>query len=185
MPSFDEIKSQLSRLNSASTVLARKEIKELPNILWEDEHIRDAVQGVYNNRIGLLVATDRRLVFVDKGLMSLKVEDFQYDKISSIQYQTGWVLGQITIFASGNRAEIKQIAKNHTPLFAETVRNMIGGVHTGSAARSEPQQASSAVGSSEDFVEKLEKLARLKDQGIVTEQEFAEQKAKILSAMSR
>ena len=76
MPSLDEINEQMEQAGIEKSVFSRKEVRELPAILWENERIERAIQGSYNNRIGLLVATDRRLIFVDKGIMSLKVEDF-------------------------------------------------------------------------------------------------------------
>jgi hypothetical protein len=60
---------------------------ELPSILWKDEHIERLVQGSYGGGTGLLVSTNKRLVFVDKGMTKLKVEDFPYDKISSHSVQ--------------------------------------------------------------------------------------------------
>lgn len=177
MPTLDEVKAQLQRLDGASKFWGRKEIRELPKILWEGEEVRGAISGVYNNRIGMLVATDRRLLFIDKGLVSLRVEDFPYDKISSIQYQTGWVFGEITIFASGDRSEIKQTLKDQTRLFAETVRNRISG---GQAASQQQQQAQVAATSSSNFIEQLERLGKLRDQGILSEEEFQVQKRAIL-----
>lgn len=185
MPTIDEVQEQLKGLDTASTVLARNEIKELPSILWEREDIKGAIQGFYNSRIGLLVATDRRLVFVDKGFVSLKVEDFPYDKISSIQYQTGWLFGEITIFTSGNRADIKQLAKDQTRNFAETVRNRISGGAGPQEPKPQVPVASSDAPTDDDLVSKLERLARLRDQGILTPEEFSEQKALVLSAMMR
>jgi Short C-terminal domain len=44
--------------------------------------------------------------------------------------------------------------------------------------------AASAGGDSDDLVAKLKELAQLKDQGILTEAEFNDQKAKILAQMS-
>jgi Short C-terminal domain len=45
------------------------------------------------------------------------------------------------------------------------------------------QAPAPAAGGSEDPIEKLKELAQLKDQGILTEAEFADQKAKILAQM--
>lgn len=181
MPSLEEVKQQLSGLDTLSAILGRKEITELPRILWEGEHIKGAIQGVYNSRQGLLVSTDRRMIFIDKGWVSLKVEDFPYNKITSIQYHLGWIFGDITIFASGNRAEIKQLIKDQTRPFAEKVRNMIsGGQEVSEVAPRAPVRSTS-----EEFVSQLEKLAKLRDQGILTEAEFSEQKALVLERMSR
>lgn len=45
------------------------------------------------------------------------------------------------------------------------------------------QQPAEAAPAAEDPMDQLKKLAELKDQGILTEQEFSDQKAKILAQM--
>ena len=125
MPTLETIRADLAGLDGASRLLARREIKELSNILWDDEHIKGALQGRYGSGQGLLVATDRRLVFLDKKLVGnrIRVEDFPYDKVSSIQYQLKFLSATVTIFTSGNRAEITDIVpKGATRAFCESVR---------------------------------------------------------------
>ena len=100
MPTLDEIKKQISSISETSKLIGRKEIKELPDILCEDEVVENLIQGFYNNGNGILVATNKRLIFIDKGLLyGLKVEDFPLDKISTIQYSTGMLMGKLTIKA--------------------------------------------------------------------------------------
>lgn len=68
------IDAALKKLDGISKNLpVRREIKELPGILWEGEFPEMLAPGRYNNGSGVLVATDRRVVFVDKGMLgSLK-----------------------------------------------------------------------------------------------------------------
>jgi Short C-terminal domain len=47
-----------------------------------------------------------------------------------------------------------------------------------------PEAAPEAAPDSDDLINKLKELANLKDQGILTEAEFADQKSKILAEMS-
>lgn len=177
MPTLEDVKKQISSLDGTSMLLGRKEIKELPKILWEDEQIEQIIQGVYNNSMGILVATNKRLVFVDKGIIfGLKVEDFPYDKITSIQYQTGIIFGEITIFASGNRAEIKNMEKGRTRTFAEFVRARITQPSSNASIKDNNSNSSN-----EETIKQLERLATLKEKGILTEDEFNEQKKKILN----
>lgn len=176
MPTEEEVKTQIRNLNYGSKLLGYKEIKELPDILWENENIEKLVQGMYNGGQGILVATNKRLVFVDKGLIfGLKVEDFPYEKITSIQYKTGLVLGKITIFASGNKADIENVDKKQTRNFAEYVRAKITKT-TDHATKS----MSSSNTSSLDIADQIKKLADLRDSGILTEEEFITQKEKLL-----
>jgi len=84
MPTLEQIQEQLKRIDGISHLLGSKEVKELPSIMWEDEDAEHMVQGIYNNGLGVLFATNKRLIFVDKGMFfGLKVEDFPYDKIAS------------------------------------------------------------------------------------------------------
>ena len=43
MPTLDEVKEQIGHIDGASKLLSRKEIKELPGILWEDEEIEQLI----------------------------------------------------------------------------------------------------------------------------------------------
>ena len=47
MPTLEEVKNQISSISDVSKLIGRKEIKELPDILWEDE-------VVYNRHITFL-----------------------------------------------------------------------------------------------------------------------------------
>lgn len=179
MPTLEQIKEQLSHINGFDSLFGRKEIKELPNILWDDESVLGMITGSYNGKVGVLFATTKRLIFVDKGLLfGLKVEDFPYDKITSIQYETGMFLGKLTIFASGNKAELKDATKDLVRLFAETVRARIE--NKGASKQPEPKNEVQPL-SMEDKIQQLERLQKLKEAGILSESELAEQKAKILS----
>ena len=52
------------------------------------------------------------------------------------------------------------------------------------AAAPPPAAAQPAAADSDELINKLKELATLKDQGVLTEEEFSAQKAKILAQMS-
>lgn len=135
------------------------------------EVVENIIAGFYNNGHGLLIATQKRLIFVDKGLFSLKVEDFPYEKITSVQYESGIMSGKITILASGNKAIIDNTNKTTGKEFSESVRLKISSNNI--------TKNNNVV--QDDVYSKLEKIAKLKDQGILTQEEFEFQKAKLLS----
>ena len=179
MPTLDEIKEQIKHLDNMSRILGFREIKVLPDILWEDEVLERVVQGLYNNSIGILCATNKRLVFVDKGLIyGLRVEDFPHDKITSIQYETGLVFGKITIFASGNKVDIRQIEKKQAKEFGDYVRARITGKSKHASISEEKTIPISMT--MEEKLSALERLAKLKEQGILSETELQAEKAKIM-----
>lgn len=175
MPNLDEIKSQIKTLGSTDAILGKREINELPNILAQDEPVLNIVQGFYSGGNGILIATDRRLVFIDKGMIyGLKVEDFPYEKLSSIQYETGLLLAKITIFASGNQALIDNVDKKQARAFSEAVRERLSAPKPTAA----PVVAAAA---DDEIIAKLERLIKLREAGILTDSELAEQKQRILS----
>lgn len=159
--------------SSSPAIWGRKEIEELPSIIPEDEEIFELIQGNYNGGQGILVATNKRLLFVDKGIFyGLKIEDFGLAKITSIQYESGFISADIKIMASGNIAKITNVDKNLGKVFCEKVRIKL----------SEPKQTTSVtvVQQQVDVADQLIKLAGLKDNGILTQAEFDAQKAKLL-----
>lgn len=174
---LEEIKAQIStlKLSNVSSFLGRKEINELPKILAPDEVVDNLAQGTYNKGQGILVSTNRRLLFVDKGLLyGLKVEDFPLDKISSIQYETGLLFGTIKIHTTGNIAKIDDVEKASARSFSEFIRDKL----------SSPKASTPApVAAQPDVLDQLEKLAKLKESGILSEEEFAEQKKKLLEKL--
>lgn len=174
---LEEIKKQIQAINlsNVSNYLGRREINELPKILASTEIVDNLAQGTYNNGQGILVSTNRRLLFVDKGMLyGLKVEDFPLDKISSIQYETGLLLGGIKIHTTGNIAKIENVEKSSARSFAEFVRDKL----------SQPKETiSTTIVNEPNILDQLEKLAKLKENGILTDEEFNEQKKKLLEKL--
>ena len=66
MHTYEKLASKLTSLDGVSKLFAKRELKELPNILWDDEDVENAIAGRYEKKQGLLVATNKRLVFVEK-----------------------------------------------------------------------------------------------------------------------
>jgi hypothetical protein len=112
--------------------------------------------------------------------MSQQTEDFPIERISSIQWSSGMLMGTITIFASGNKAEIKSVDKSAGKTFAETVRDRISNRVSGSSTT--PTVAPTAVGQP-DLFEQIRKLGELRDAGILTEEEFAAKKTDLMGRL--
>jgi hypothetical protein len=107
------------------------------------------------------------------------LEDFPYDKISSIQTATHVVSGEIRIFASGNKAVIKDVMpKERVPEVADYIRRRTQSHQVPSATAA----ASSDV-TRPDPLEQLKKLGELRDAGVLTADEFEAKKAKLLEML--
>ena len=60
-----------------------REIKKLTSYLWDNETVNLMAGGTYGAGTGLVVLTDRRLLFLKDGVLSKTTEDFPMEKISS------------------------------------------------------------------------------------------------------
>lgn len=162
-----------------SRFFSPKEIKELPDLLWDDELPEQCVTGNYHANSGILVATDRRMLFVDKGLLGqLKVEDFPYDKISSLESNRGILAGSIVIHISGNWECIDRIPKGQVNAFVAAQRKKVA--LWKNKTEVPPQTSHQPTPSSGSAIDELERLGKLRQQGILTQDEFEQAKARLI-----
>lgn len=134
---------QAAKDRMQGTIGTGREFKNLETHLWEGETVEMTCGGTYGRGQGLLVLTNTRLLFTFSGVMSQTTEDFPLDKISSIQWSAGMLMGTVTIFASGNKAEIKNVGKQDGKAVVDRVRGLISGQTVSAPIRS----SSAPVGS--------------------------------------
>ncbi len=97
------VKEQLKRLGFKPHGWGRAEVSELPNVLLPDEEIYDLVNGIYEGGFALLVATNVRVILIDKKPLNyLTIEDLRFDMINELDYSHRLLGAQINI-ASGDR----------------------------------------------------------------------------------
>jgi hypothetical protein len=149
-----------------------REIKRLTQHLWEGETVEQMTTGAYGKGNGLVVLTDRRLLFVHHGVMSHSSEDFPLEKVSSVQWGSGMVTGEITVFASGNKSVIKSVNKDDGKELVDRIRHRISVPGTSAPAGGAPDPA--------DPIEQIRKLGDLRDAGVLTPEEFEAKKADLL-----
>ncbi len=159
----------------------RKELRKLTDLLGEDEEVLNLARGQYDGKLGLVVVTDRRIVFTEQGMMRSRLEDFPYEKISSVQTGTSVMSGKLTIFASGNKAEIKDVMpKDRVNEIGDYVRTRIG---SGPSAPAVETSAPPSAPAGASPMEQLKQLGELRDAGVVTPEEFEAKKAELLGRM--
>lgn len=78
------------------------------------------------------------------------------------------IFGDIVIYAAGNKAKIKDIDKHDAKDMAEFIRAFISNGDSKSEF---------------DLTKELEKLAKLKEQGVINDDEFTQMKAKLIAKM--
>ena len=158
----------------------RKELKTLIEVLQPDEDLIAMAAGEYEGKQGLVVASNTRLFFYQRGMTGGKQEDFLYPKISSVQNDSGMMTGKLKIVTTGAAAEIKIYDKKRAQELGDLVRSKLQESHAAppplSAAPSTPVESTS-------LVERLARLDGLRDAGVITQAEFDERRAAIIAEL--
>ncbi|MFI1030750.1 SHOCT domain-containing protein [Streptomyces sp. NPDC020951] len=167
-----------------STLGSKREIQRLPEVLWEGETVEMLATGLYGKGNGLVAMTSQRLIFLKHGVMSQQLEDFPYGRISSVQWSGGMLTGTLTVFASGNKAEIKQMPKDAGKALADALRARLSGPGippAGPAGVPAPQVA--PIAAVPDVASRLQTLDQLRAAGAITDEEYRDRRAKILDSL--
>jgi hypothetical protein len=118
MVTKDSVEKQLKRISFNYHGWGRTEAHELHNIILPDEDILEAVNGFYEGGFAMCLATDVRVLLVDKKPMNyLTVEDLRFDMINEIDYSHRLLGARITIstgpktlrFTSFNQQRLRKL----------------------------------------------------------------------------
>jgi hypothetical protein len=162
----------------ASKFGARREIRRLGEYLWEGETVQHLAGGAYGGGLGVLALTDRRLLFLRDGWVNKTTEDFPIEKISSVEWRSGFSQGTLTVYASGNKAEIKQIINPDGKSIADAIRARLTGSPPVGPAASAVRPSMEGIG------DQLTTLWNLVQAGALTRGEFEAAKAQLLGPAS-
>ncbi len=105
--------------------LVRGEIGRLPQLLWEEERIESAAQGWYKGGTVLLVATNRRLLLVDHKWLDTKIEEFPYNRISTIENDSTLWAGKLMVYMPGTTLTVNYINTHNLRHFCQVVMEHI------------------------------------------------------------
>ncbi len=189
MPTLDQIWQQINALPHKYVFYTRKEIRYLPKILGENERILALTSGFMNNRTWLAVCTNRRVLFVDRGMFfGLRQLQMNLDRIQAIDSGFGLAFGSIRVWDGAASMEIGMVLKSSVAPFVKTVQEAMDKykrlmVHELATTATGAHQAASVAGTlpQNQLINELERLAKLKADGHLSEQEYAAAKAKLLA----
>lgn len=100
-----------------------KELDVLPKILSPLEQVLSFSSGLMDGSTWLIVLTDQRVLFVDKGMIyGLKQTSIDLGNIVVIDAQTHLVFGSISISTAAGPREIRNTWKSSVNIFVNKVR---------------------------------------------------------------
>ncbi|NNS06017.1 PH domain-containing protein [Erwinia sp. JH02] len=180
----EELKQEMKRLAAVVTDTpfgTKKEFFHLPEILNTGEQPLAIASGLMDNNTWLITLTNHRVVFLDKGMFyGVKQIDVNLKDIVSVGGKTGLLLGEIMISTSGQSYTIKNVMKASVIPFTNLVNETRNGLNHPSPTQT-PQQTATTPQPFDDIMSKLERLAEMKEDGILTDEEFQQQKQRILN----
>jgi hypothetical protein len=169
------VDDQIAKLGDFDRWFTKKERNYLHEVMSPGETIQAMTSGYLDGNTWLVTVTDKRVLFIDKGLIyGLNQMELPLSQIRSISHKTGIIFGKIEVSTGGGTKIIDNIEKSDVKKIAQIISDLIN-------KPKEINTAQAQVKSNDDVVSRLERLAALKNQGILTEDEFREQKARILS----
>jgi len=197
---LDEIKDQIVALNARLSVLANEEVNELANVLDRDEKLLAIAEGIdlQSNREGIIFSTQKRVAFIDKKFLGGVVKnEFPLQDISSIDHIENLLYSILKINTYRGDAQFKLHNKNDGRMFSNVKNKSKNYSENELRQDSSPLLAFSQTipdlvqenvysTDKEDpgaIFEQLEKLGKLREIGVLTEAEFAEQKKKLLNKL--
>jgi len=189
-----------------------KKIREMLNpnedvlVVARQSRVRPGGSAVTPN---IIYATNRRIIIRDPYMLGIKenVVDIPYDVITSVKLEKGLLsstirfeapalvgskrLGMIDGIVSGDNDHegvIEAIPKRKAEDVVQIIRS---GMHDSgyaksgiqSSAASASHQPTNSTNSSSSIADELTKLGKLRDQGIITEEEFTQLKKDVLDRM--
>lgn len=168
MKSLKDIKEMLSK--SGSLILGtKKEVKELTNIINDDEIITYATSGVYDGHTWLVVSTNKRIIFLDKGMLfGVNQIEIPLSKVNAVKYKKGLFVGEIEIWDGASMFRVKSVLKKTLIPFINAVNNSIEEMKK---TKNSPKLS---------VADEIMKFKRLLDEGAITQEEFDKKKKELL-----
>lgn len=119
------IKQRLKMLGASAFVLSRAEVRKLPQLLHKDENIEACIYGSCASGWAMLVATDRKLIFVNNMFLDLKVDELPFSMISAVDHSYGHVFSKVTVHTRAKDYAFKYVNRKCANRFVEYIEERI------------------------------------------------------------
>jgi len=125
---------------------------------------------------GLLLITSKRVMFyVEKIFGRYDQLVFPYDQISSVYCHKGMIGDELELQVASDKVTIHAVPKGDGDIAAQNIRDMVGTMKS--------QLSSPVAVPQTDIIDQIEKLGKLKEKGLITEDEFKRKKNELLKRL--
>ena len=128
----DRIKEELHRAGVTTLGRYRFSGMYLPEVIHEDEHIEAAIfgrhkelQGFFGAVEGMLVATDKRVIFIDHRPGYTTMDEFTYDVISGVNITKAVYNASVTLYTKVSNYRLSYVGKESAKKFANYIEERL------------------------------------------------------------
>lgn len=192
--SLEQVKTMLNKAGVTDLFGTRKEVKSLPEILHDGELIIYATSGFMdgksatssqggspwsgssNSGTALVVLTDNRIMFIDKGMLyGIRFADIPIEKINGVSYAKKLMFGDVMVTHGAHTILIKNVDKKTASILVEKIKEQMDRIKHQSVPTKD------SIGSNHKTpVEQVKEYKELLDMNIITKAEFEKKKKEIL-----
>lgn len=117
----ERLKHQLKQLGITWAGLRSMEAKHLPHVIHTNEVIGGAVYGRHEYGLAMMVATDRRIIFLDCKPMFTNEDEINYYVVSGISNGNSGLISSITLHTRVKDYKLRTFSPKSVNLFAEFI----------------------------------------------------------------
>lgn len=121
---ISRVKKELLQAGVTRHGIMRAEGRYLPSVIHQNEHVMAAVYGRSNDGSAMLVATDRRVLYVDKKPMFTTCDEISYEVVAGVgQSQKNGLVAGITLFTRMGNYTINYATIKSAQIFKEYIES--------------------------------------------------------------
>ena len=126
------VTEELKKAGISPLALYRLTSAHVPRIVHEDERIEAAVygrkkesEGIFGIIEGMLIATDRRIIFIDYRPGFTTMDDISYDVVAGVNLSTALFTASVTLYTRIANYHLSHVSLKSAQRFTDFIENRI------------------------------------------------------------
>lgn len=109
---INRVRMELKVAGMTAYGLGKIESRYLPNLIHEDEHIGGVIYGQNEGGSAMLVATNKRIIFLDRKPMFTTTDELTYDVVSGLRHDSSGFLHTVVLHTRIGDYKLRYVNKN-------------------------------------------------------------------------
>jgi len=104
--------------------LIKQESRFLPRIIHPEEHVMGVAYGRYKHGSGMLIATDRRVIFLDRKPLFTINDEIRFDVISGLSHDIGTGFASVTLHTKLGDYQLNYVNLHCADIFSNYIEKV-------------------------------------------------------------